>query len=240
VTAPHLSLVIPAYNEEQRLPATLEKVSAYLASRPGTYEVLVVDNASIDDTAGVVLAAAGLDPRIRLLQTVTRGKGHAVKRGMTEAAGERIAFCDADLSTPIEEVVALAERCDQATPVVIATREGLGARRVGEPVIRHLMGRVFNAVVRTLAVGGIQDTQCGFKAFNRAAAREIFSRQTIDGFGFDVEILFIARKRGYRILEVPVTWVYAPSSRVDPLRDTIRMFRDVVRVRLNDLQGRYG
>lgn len=239
VTDPELSLVIPAYNEETRLPATLERVSEFLGARGLTYEVLVVVNGCTDRTAEVAKAAAVRDPNIRVLITAARGKGGAVKIGVSEARGSRIVFADADLSTPIEEVIGLAERLDDRYQVVIATREGQGARRVGEPYVRHLMGRVFNLLVRALAVPGIHDTQCGFKAFTRASARDVFSRQRIAGFGFDVELLFVARRLGYGIKEVPVTWEYRASSRVDPLRDTIRMFRDVVLVRLNALRGRY-
>ncbi len=239
MTEPFLSLVVPAYNEERRLPATLARMSDYLSSRGDPYEVVVVVNGSTDRTADVAKAAARHDPNVRVIQTPQRGKGLAVRLGVLDAQGGRIVFCDADLSTPIDEVIGLADRLDDEYQVVIASREGLGARRIGEPYARHLMGRVFNALVRALAVPGIQDTQCGFKAFTREAARDIFPRQTIDGFGFDVELLYIARQRGYRIREVPVTWVYAASSRVDPLRDTVRMFADVLRVRLNDLRGRY-
>jgi glycosyltransferase involved in cell wall biosynthesis len=239
VTELPLSIVIPAYNEETRLPASLARISDVLERRGEPYEVLVVVNGSTDRTDDVVKAAAERDDNIRLIVTPTPGKGRAVRIGMAEARGERIVFADADLSTPIEEVIELAEQLDDRHQVVIASREGSGARRVGEPYLRHLMGRVFNLLVQTLAVRGIQDTQCGFKAFTRAAARDVFSRQQISGFGFDVEVLFVARKLGYGIKEVPVTWEYAASSRVDPLRDTIRMFRDVVRVRLNDLRGTY-
>lgn len=240
MTEPLLSLVIPAYNEEGRLPATLARVSDYLSSRGRPYEVIVVVNGSTDRTADVAKAAAHRDPSLRVIQTRQRGKGLAVRLGVLDAQGSRVLFCDADLSTPIEEVVGLAERLDGRYQVVIASREGLGARRIGEPYVRHLMGRIFNGLVRALAVPGIQDTQCGFKAFTQTAARDIFHRLTTDGFGFDVELLYLARRRGYRVREVPVTWVYAASSRVDPLRDTARMFADVLRVRLNDLRGRYG
>ncbi len=240
MTEPLLSLVIPAYNEEARLPASLARVSDYLSSRGEPYEVLVVVNGSRDRTADVARAAARRDPCITVIETPRRGKGLAVKLGVLRARGERIVFCDADLSTPIDEAVALADHLDGHFQVVIASREGIGSHRIGEPYSRHLMGRVFNALVRIVAVPGIQDTQCGFKAFTRASARDVFSRQTIDGFGFDVELLYVARRRGYRVKEVPVTWVYAASSRVDPLKDTLRMIGDVLRVRLNGLRGRYG
>jgi dolichyl-phosphate beta-glucosyltransferase len=240
VTAPLISLVIPAYNEESRLPTALDRVSAYLARRGGRHEVIVVVNGSTDRTVEVARAAAARDPAIRVIDTPRRGKGHAVRLGVLDAKGDVILFCDADLSTPIAEAVGLTDHLDGRYEVAIATREGLGSRRVGEPYLRHLMGRVFNALVRAVAVPGIHDTQCGFKAFTAAAARDIFRRQTIDGFGFDVELLYLARRRGYKIREVPVTWVYAATSRVDPLRDTLRMIGDVVRVRLNAARGRYG
>jgi glycosyltransferase involved in cell wall biosynthesis len=239
VSNPLLSLVIPAYNEESRLPATLRRISDALEAYGEPYEVLVVVNGSTDRTADVVKAASLRDSNIRLIVTPLAGKGRAVKIGITESQGERIAFADADLSTPIEEVIGLTEKLDGRHQVVIASREGSGARRVGEPYVRHLMGRVFNLLVQALAVRGIQDTQCGFKAFTRQCADDVFKRQQINGFGFDVEVLYVARKLGYGIQEVPVTWAYAASSRVDPLRDTIRMFRDVLAVRWNDLRGLY-
>jgi dolichyl-phosphate beta-glucosyltransferase len=236
---PALSVVIPAYNEESRLPSTLAIVSEYLAGRGDPYEVLVVVNGSTDRTAEVAKAAAERDANVRLILTSLRGKGRAVKIGVSESQGERVLFCDADLSTPIDEATALADLLDGQYQIAIASREGRGSRRVGEPYARHLMGRVFNALVRTFAVPDVQDTQCGFKAFTRACALDLFGRQTISGFGFDVELLYLARKRGYAVREVPVTWVYRASSRVDPIRDTVRMFGDILRVRLNDWRGKY-
>jgi dolichyl-phosphate beta-glucosyltransferase len=236
---PALSVVIPAYNEESRLPSTLAIVSEYLAGRGDPYEVLVVVNGSTDRTAEVAKAAAERDANVRLILTSLRGKGRAVKIGVSESQGERVLFCDADLSTPIDEATALADLLDGQYQIAIASREGRGSRRVGEPYARHLMGRVFNALVRTFAVPDVQDTQCGFKAFTRACALDLFGRQTISGFGFDVELLFLARKRGHAVREVPVTWVYRASSRVDPVRDTVRMFGDILRVRLNDWRGKY-
>lgn len=236
---PFLSLVIPAYNEQSRLPTTLEKMRAFLSRATFGYEVLVVDDGSQDRTAAVVEEAACDFPHLRLLRERHRGKGHAVRKGMLAASGHYVMFCDADLSMPIEEVVKFPEALRGPYRIAIASREVAGARRVGEPRYRHLMGRVFNLIVRLLAVPGLQDTQCGFKCFTREAARKVFRLQTIDGFGFDVEVLYIARRLGIGITEVPITWYHSPSSRVDPIRDTVRMFRDVLRVRLNDRRGLY-
>lgn len=236
---PFLSLVVPAYNEQGRLPATLKRMRGFLSCQSFTYEVLVVDDGSADGTAAVVEEAMPSFPGLRLLREPHRGKGHAVRQGMLAARGRYVMFCDADFSMPVEEVVRFPEAMGNRHQIAIASREVKGARRIGEPRHRHLMGRVFNLIVRLLAVPGLQDTQCGFKCFTRGAAREIFSRQVIDGFGFDVEVLYLARKLDIGITEVPISWYYSPSSRVDPIRDTMRMFRDVLEVRSNDRKGLY-
>jgi glycosyltransferase involved in cell wall biosynthesis len=233
-----LSVVIPAYNEESRLPGTLERVLAYLGREQLRFEVLAVDDGSSDRTAELVEALATQDRRLRLLREPHRGKGAAVKAGALAALGAVVLFCDADLCHPVEDLTRLPGHLKGAD-VAIASREGRGAQRFDEPGYRHLMGRCFNLLVRLVAVPGIQDTQCGLKCFTRLAAAELFPRQTIDGFGFDVEILYLARRRGYRIVEVPITWRSIPASRVDPIRDTLRMVADVVRVRWNDLRGCY-
>lgn len=236
---PSISLVVPAYNEQNRLPATLEQMRGFLAGQSFSYEVIVVDDGSVDRTVEVAKAAMRGFPGLRVLQEDHRGKGHAVRAGMLSAAGRLAMFLDADLSMPITEMVHFPSAIEQGYDLAIASREVLGARRIGEPGHRHLMGRVFNLIVRLLAVPGLQDTQCGFKCFTREAAQRIFRLQVIDGFGFDVEVLYIARKQGARITEVPVNWYYSPSSRVDPIRDTVRMFRDVLQVRSNDRKGFY-
>ena len=233
-----LSMVIPAYNEEGRLVDTLERILAYLDGQGLRFEILAVDDGSTDRTPELVKEIAARDERVRLIREPHRGKGAAVRSGALAAAGRLVLFCDADLSHPVEDLTRLPALLDGAQ-VAIASREGSGSRRIGEPLHRHLMGRVFNFIVRTLAVPGIQDTQCGLKCFTRRAARDLFSSQTIDGFGFDVEILFLARKLGYRVVEVPITWRHVPASRVDPLRDTVRMLSDVLRVRWNDIKGVY-
>lgn len=233
-----LSVIIPAYNEESRLPRTLEAVTHHLGTTGRVYEVLVADDGSTDGTGKVVSEASARNPAVRLLSMPHRGKGSAIRGGMLAARGDRLAFVDADLPMSVDDVTRLADQLDRY-PVVIASREGPGAQRIDEPYVRHLMGRVFNAVVRLLAIPQIQDTQCGLKCFTAESAHAVFSRQTIDGFGFDVEILFIARGLGYRIREVPIAWRHVPASRVDPLRDTVRMLSDVARVRWNDWRGVY-
>jgi len=235
-----LSLVIPAYNEQARLPYTLSEIERYACSERLDCEVIVVDNGSRDATSVVVQQAASRFPRLRLVRTDRRGKGLAVRTGVLTAQVDVIVFADADLSWSVEDLLRIPELVDERTAaLVIGSREGYGARRVGEPVYRHLMGRVFNRVVQALAVPGIEDSQCGFKAFDRSAAHAIFSRQRIEGFGFDVEILYLARRLGYAIKVVPLHWEHKENSRVDPLRDTLLMLSDVVSVRLNGWRGVY-
>lgn len=236
--SPELSIVIPTYNEERRLPQTIAEVSDHLARAAVGYEIIVADDGSVDETGQVAADAAQLDPHIRLLMLRHCGKGAAVRAGMLAAQGARRLFCDADLPMAADDLTRLAAMLGDYD-VVIASREGQGARRIGEPYYRHLMGRVFNGIVQTLATPGIHDTQCGLKCFTAESASSIFAQQTIDGFGFDVELLYLARRLRYSINEVPITWQHRPSSRVDPLRDTLRMLRDVLRVRWNDACGRY-
>lgn len=247
---PHISIVIPVFNEERRLPHTLERIIAYCEAQPYDYEVLVVDDGSEDRTVAVAEAIAANHPRVGVIRNEHRGKGYTVRTGMLAAQGQYVLFTDADLSTPIEETGQLLTWFEKGYDIVIGSREGSGARRYDEPLYRHLMGRVFNYVVRLLAVRGIQDTQCGFKAFRQQAAQQVFRRLQLYGEGagivkgsmvtaFDVEVVFLAQKLGYRIKEMPVAWHYSNESKVDPLRDSIRNFRDVLRVRWNDLRGRY-
>ncbi len=212
--------------------------------------MLVVDDGSRDRTAEVVESVRATDPRIQLIRNDHRGKGYAVRTGMLRARGHILLFSDADLSTPIEETAKLLPWFEQGCDIVIGSREGAEARRIREPFYRHLMGRVFNLVVRLLTVRGIEDTQCGFKAFRDDVARDVFTRMRLYGedarrirdsmvTGFDVEVLFIGQKRGYRIKEVPVQWLYSSETKVNPLKDSWRNFRDVVLVRWNDLRGQY-
>jgi glycosyltransferase involved in cell wall biosynthesis len=248
---PYLSIVIPSYNEEHRLPGTLSKVVAYLQRKGRSAEILVVDDGSSDDTAAVVEQLAAANPMVHLIRNEHRGKAFAVRTGMLAAGGQFVLFSDADGATPIEEADKLLPRLEEGYDVAIASREGKEARRFDEPWHRHLMGRVFNWIVQLLAVPGIHDTQCGFKAFRREAARDLFGNMQLYGdgatgpvkgamlTGFDVEILFLARKWGYRIVEVPVLWSYGAESKVHPIKDSWRNLRDVLLVRWNDLRGRY-
>lgn len=242
---PFLTIVIPAYNEEERLPASLQKIGDFLRRQSYRSEVLVVENGSSDDTSGVVqrysAQVQATDPFVVRLLHSPQGKGVAVKTGMMAGKGEFLFICDADLSMPIEEVNKfLPPQLDVKTyDVAIASREIEGSVRYGEPVYRHLMGRVFNFIVRSLVIPDLEDTQCGFKCFTREAAREIFPLQTIQGWGFDIEVLYIARLRGFRLVEVPINWYYMAESRVNPIRDTISMLREVLKIRQNGHRGIY-
>jgi glycosyltransferase involved in cell wall biosynthesis len=238
--------VIPSYNEEGRLPATLRSVIDYLARQSYASEVLVVDDGSSDRTA----ATAAAHPGVTVLRRDHRGKGFAVRAGALAARGAYVLLCDADLAVPIAEWEKMHVHLVGGYDVVIGSREGLGATRQGEPWYRHVMGRVFNLVIHGVALRGIKDTQCGFKALSRTAAQDLFRRVRIYGddapilrgaavTAYDVELLFLARRCGYRIAEVPVLWNYGTETKVSPVRDSLRNLRDVITVRLNDLRGRY-
>jgi dolichyl-phosphate beta-glucosyltransferase len=237
--SPFLTIVIPAYNEETRLPRSLAAVAEFVEAQPYPSEVLIVDDGSSDRTAEIVEQFAAQHPCVRLVRAAHGGKGHAVKTGMTQAKGEYAFLCDADLAMPITELSKFLPPQQNSYHVAIGSREVKGAVRYSEPAYRHLMGRVFNWLVKVAAVPGFEDTQCGFKCFHREVIDDLFSHQTIDGWGFDVEVLFIAQKRGYRIIEVPIHWYYQTESKVHPVRDTVRMIREIIKVRQNDRQGVY-
>jgi dolichyl-phosphate beta-glucosyltransferase len=223
-------------NEAERLPRTLERIATHLGGRRGTWEIVVVDDGSRDRTAERAEAAGATVLR----NEANRGKGYAVRRGMLAARGARRLMTDADLSTPIEELERLGARMDEGHDVVIGSRALPGARiEVRQPWYRENMGRLFNLFVRALAVPGVMDTQCGFKLFTAAAARDVFSAMRLDGFSFDVEALFLARRKGYRIAEVPVVWRNDAASRVSLVRGFLA-FPDLLRIRANAWTGRYG
>lgn len=238
---PHLSVVIPAYNEGFRIPSALRQTLEYLERRGKKYEVLIVDDGSTDDTSERVEQVCREAPAVRLLRHSTNhGKGFAVRAGMLQASGEYLLFTDADLSSPMTEADRLLEPLQNGYDVVVGSRalkpEWVSPR---QPWWRETGGKIFNLFVRFFVSPDIRDTQCGFKAFRREAAQAIFSCQTIPGFGFDVEILYLARKFGYRILEVPVHWGNDERTKVRPLRDGQRMFLDLLRIRWNDWRGKY-
>ena len=238
-----ISIVIPAYNEERRLAGSLEAVLRYLAGRPfDAREALVVDDGSTDGTVAVVERFQAAHPEVRLLRNPgNRGKGYSVRHGMLEASGDWILFTDADLSAPIEELDQLLEACARQQAAVAFGSRALDRSLIGvhQSRFRENAGRIFNLFVRLIAGLPFQDTQCGFKLFERRAAREIFRRQRIDRFGFDAEVLYLARKLGFRAVEVPVRWSHSEGTKVSMLRDSLNMFLDLARIRWNDLRGLY-
>jgi len=236
---PLLSIIIPAYNEEGRLPGTLEQVTAFVDAQTYPAEVLVIENGSQDRTLDIARQFSRRFPYLKALHVDGRGKGLAVRVGMQQAAGDYRFICDADLSMPIGEVNRFIPPALPDMDVAIASREAPGAIRYNEPLYRHLTGRFFNLVVRVLALPGLQDTQCGFKCFRGAVADEIFPLQTIDGWSFDVEVLFIARQRGYRIVEIPVPWYFSPNSKVRIVHDLLKVGLDLITIRRNASAGKY-
>jgi glycosyltransferase involved in cell wall biosynthesis len=236
---PFLSIIIPAHNEERRLPGSLDQILAFLRYQRYAAEVLVVENGSADRTAEVARSFADRHSNVRLLLEASRGKGLAVRRGMLEAQGNYRFICDADLSMPIEQVNRFVPPELEVVEVAIASREALGAARYGEPAYRHTIGRAFNLLVRLLALPGLQDTQCGFKCFSARTARDLFAVQRLDGLGFDVEVLYIAQLRGYRVAEIPIPWYFNPDSRVRLFRDSWAMLTDLIRIRRNAARGLY-
>ncbi|MBA3639396.1 MAG: glycosyltransferase family 2 protein [Acidobacteria bacterium] len=236
---PALAIVIPAYNEAAGIEASVNELRGYLASRPWTWEIRIVDDGSTDRTATIVEAIERGDPRIRLQREPHRGKGAAVRAGFLASTADYRFLCDADLSVPVHELVHFMPPALGDADIAIGTREGAGARRVGEPLSRHLAGRAFNAVVRTLTVPGIQDTQCGFKMFTAAATEAVFPSLTVDGWAFDIEVLYVARLRGLRIREVPIEWHLRADSRLRMFPDSLRMLREVFRIRLGARRGVY-
>ncbi len=236
-----LSVVIPAYNEERRLPAYLVEILAYLDVQPFSFEVIIVDDGSQDSTAEMVEGIAAENSKVHLIRLPqNRGKGYAVKTGMLKACGKLRLFADADGATPITELAGLKKAIDAGADVAVASRALHDDSHIVQTKFhRKLMGNVFNFIVRTLTVKGINDTQCGFKLFSAEAANAAFPLQRIQDFGFDVEVLYICQKKGYRIVEVPVNWTDIPGTKVRLIRDSLRMFKDVVKIRVNDWRGAY-
>lgn len=239
MAAPFLSIVIPAYNEEHRLPKTLEQVHSFLQSQPYTAEVLVVENGSQDRTFDAAQAFAQRHPVVSVLQEAGRGKGRAVRRGMLAARGEYRFMCDADLSMPVDEINYFLPPALQDFDIAIGSREAPGAIRYNEPQYRHLGGRAVNTMIRLLALPGLNDTQCGFKCFRAPIAEELYRLQTLTGWSFDIELLYIARQRGYRIAEVPIHWYFNPESKLNVVQDAVKMGLDIFTIHLNKMKGVY-
>jgi dolichyl-phosphate beta-glucosyltransferase len=238
---PKYSIVIPAYNESARIPAALRSVVECVRAHSWNAEVVVVNDGSRDDTADVVRAFARNAPEVRLLENPRNcGKGYSVRYGVLHASGEIVMFTDADLSSPIEEAEGLFAAIAQGADIAIGSRWLATSRQTHrQPLYRQFFGRCFNLLTRMVMNLPFADTQCGFKAFTRAAAQTVFQLQTIERWGFDPEILFIALKRGYIIKEVPVSWAHDARTRISYLRDGLQMLKELAMVRWNALLGRY-
>ena len=236
---PSLAVIIPVYNEARQIVESVQTLCGVLPDVASQWEIRVVDDGSEDATVSLVRGAFGTDPRVVVQCEPHTGKGGAVRAGMLATSAALRFMCDADLSMPLSELPRFLALVPGEADVVIGSREGPEARRVGEPAYRHVMGRAFNLVVRQLALPEIQDTQCGFKLFSGAAAEAIFSRTTLDGWAFDLEALVIAQTLGVRVRSLPIEWHHRSESRVSPVGDSIRMFRDVLRVRARAAAGRY-
>ena len=239
MTDPFLSLIIPVYNEEKRLPASLKQVLNFLQAQSYSAEVIIIENGSHDATLEIAQSIAKDAPMVRVLQNTVRGKGLAVRRGMLEACGAFRFMCDVDFSMPVQEINRFLPPMLGNYEVAIASREALGSIRYHEPSYRHFVGRGFNALIRLIALPGLEDTQCGFKVVKGSVAEELFKRQTLTGWSFDVEMLFIARRLGYRIVEVPIPWYFNPDSKIRVFKDSLRMGMDLLTIRLNALRGAY-
>lgn len=241
---PTLSIVIPAYNEARRLPPYLEAIRTYLTARGMSYEILVVDDGSTDGTGAVVEETGRGEPSLRLLTLPrNRGKGCAVRTGILAARGALCLIADADGATPIEELARLESALAEGADLAIGSRFRASRNpdfRVRARWHRSVLGNLFNWFVQRLGIPDIDDTQCGFKLLPAAVARDLFSVARIDGYGFDLELLYLAQRRGYRIAEIPINWADQPGSKVRVLRDGLRMFLELLAVRRNDRAGRYG
>lgn len=235
-----LSLILPAYNEEKRLPKCMEKVASFVASHKEPIEVIIVENGSKDHTYEIGLEYKTKYPWLKILQEKNPGKGNAIRRGMLEAHGKYRMFADVDFSMPINEIDHFIPPNIEDYQIAIGSREVKGSVRYNEPKIRHFTGRIFNLIVRILLpLSNIHDTQCGFKSFSAETAKKLFSIQKINGWAFDAEVLFIAQKNGYEIKEIPVQWYYDGNSKINVLSDSLQMFRELLLIRKYFRKGYY-
>lgn len=246
-----LSIIIPAYNESKRIDKSLEMIYKFMRTIEVDYEVIISDDGSTDDTKEIVKRFQSEWKSLRLIENIHKGKAPAIISGILSSKGDFVLFTDIDLSVPIDELPKLLTWVEnEGYDIAIATREGPGAKRIGEPILRHVMGRVFNLLVQLVLLPGINDTQCGFKLFRREVAIKIFNKTLLYSIddpeitgakvsGFDVEILYIAKKLGYKIKEVPITWTYMDNSKVHRIKDSYYNAKDVLKVRLNDLMKKY-
>ncbi len=239
MSTPFLSLILPAHNEAKRLPQSLKLVQEFVSQQPYECEVLVIENASTDETAKIAENYQALFPQLKLIRLEQGGKGNAIRTGMLAACGEYRFMADVDFSMPVGQISRFLPPNLLQAQVAIASREQPGAERIDEPFYRHLIGRVFNLLVRFLVLPGLQDTQCGFKCFSAEAAEKIFPQQTLEGWSFDVEVLAIARELGFEVVEVPITWTFQPGSRMSILSDSWKMFKDLLLIRSNKRKGMY-
>ena len=237
---PFLSIIIPAHNEEARLPDTLQQVLEFTQKQEYSIEVIVVENGSHDRTLQIAQEFARGFPELRVLRSELSGKGRAVHMGMLAARGEYRFMCDADFSMPVTEINRFLPPMLNGYDIAIASREAPGAVRYNEPAYRHLVGRVYNAMIRLLALPGLNDTQCGFKCFRGEVVEVLFPKQTLSGWSFDVEVLFIARRMGYRIVEVPIPYYFDTGSKIRVWRDSVSMGTDLLKIRANAWRGLYG
>lgn len=236
---PFLSIIIPAYNEEFRLPDTLSQVGSFLEEQIYSSEVWIVDNNSTDRTAEIIQEYSSRNTIFQGLFEKEPGKGAAVRCGMLKAQGEFLFMCDADLSMPINELKKFLPPQLEGFDIAIASREAPGAVRYGEPQFRHLGGRLMNGLIQLFALPGINDTQCGFKCFSATTAKDLFQHQTLSGWSFDIELLYIARQRSFTIKEIPIPWIYHKESKVNPFRDALKILFDIKTIRRNAAQGLY-
>jgi dolichyl-phosphate beta-glucosyltransferase len=239
LSTPFLSIIIPAHNEESRLPRSLRQVLAFLENQSYSSEVIVVENGSTDRTLQIARELAQQNSKLIVIHEDLRGKGNALRKGVLSAHGEYRFICDADLSMPVEEIQKFLPPQLIDFDVAIGSREAKGAIRYNEPSYRHLGGRAINLLIRLFILPGLNDTQCGFKCFRAETAVSLFQQQTITGWSFDIELLYIARRNKLRVVEIPIQWYFDADSKVNAIRDALRMIGDIFRIHLNALRGRY-